>query len=103
MLTSSPRIRPGAWARGRSMAAGLSGADPRHAGASRFVERLLQALEHAHDAHAALAVGDRRAALAHAGQEVLALQAQRLVVGHARRPDVPGAGDVLAVRVGLLV
>src|SRR4051794_13103662 len=78
-------------------------ADARDAGAPCLVERLLQPFEDAHDAQAALAVGQRPAALAHARDEVLALQPQRLIVRHARRPDVARARDVLAVGVGLLV
>src|SRR3954465_6093461 len=51
----------------------------------------------------ALAVGGRRAPIAHGRDEVLALEPQRLVVRHARGPDVARARDVLAVGVRLLV
>src|SRR3954454_19683335 len=69
----------------------------------RRVEALLQPFEHPHHAQAALAVGERRAALAHALDEVLALDPQRLAVRDPRAPDVPRAGDVLAVGGGVLV
>ena len=57
-------------------------------GASAAVERVLQRLEHAHDAQAAAAVRARRRAGADALHEVLALDAQRLDVGDARREGV---------------
>ena len=46
---------------------------------------------------AALAVRARRLAVAHALDEVPALQPQRLIVGHHRAPDVARSRDVLAV------
>src|SRR5512133_3260005 len=57
----------------------------------------LKLLEHPHHAQAALAVGARDRAVAHAVDEVAALQPQRLVVGDDRAPDVARARDVLAV------
>src|SRR3954447_4572432 len=89
--TPSPRSRPGARSEGCTLRP------------SGRVEALLQALEHAHDAQPALAVGERSAALAHAFDEVLALDPQRLAVRDPRAPDVARAGDVLAVGVGVLV
>src|SRR3954468_12023072 len=58
------------------------------------LELVLQALEHTHDAQPAGAVGHRRGAVGDAVQEVLALQAQRLGLGDAGRPDVARARDV---------
>src|SRR3954453_22997686 len=89
--TPSPRSRPG----GRS-----EGCTLRPSGRG---EALLQALEHAHDAQPALAVGERGAAFAHALDEVLALDPQRLAVRDPRAPHVARAGDVLAVGRGVLV
>src|SRR3954470_15943707 len=82
--TSSHRISPRALFAGRSISRlpRGSGPDAGHAGPPRLVERLLQPLEHAYDAQTALAVGQRPPPLAHARDEVLALEAQRLVVGH---------------------
>src|SRR3954452_22211722 len=105
--TSSPMHSARALFAGRSIPLPLvgneSGPDAGHADTPGLVERLLEPLEHAHDPQAALAVRQRPATLAHAVDEVLALEAQRLVVGHPWRPDVARARDVLAVGVGLLV
>src|SRR4051794_40992903 len=68
--------------------------------APRAIQLVLQALEHAHHPQPAGAVRARDHAVAHAGDEVLALQAQRLGVVDARGVDVAGAGDVLAVALG---
>src|SRR3954468_6369078 len=87
--TSSSTTSPGARSDGRSTRASLQG--------------VLKPLEHAHDAQPAATVGDRCLAVAHALREVQALDAQRLVVGHARAPDVTGARDVLAVRAVVLI
>src|SRR3954449_5102610 len=89
--TPSPSTSPGARSDGRTR---LS---PAH------VEALLQRLEHPHDPQAAQPVRQRRAALADAVDEVLALDPQRLAVGYARTPDVARTGDVLAVRARVLV
>src|SRR4051795_6957033 len=89
--TPSPSSRPGARSEGRTL------------GPSRRVEALLQPLQDPHHAQPALAVRERRAALAHALDEVLALDPQRLAVGDPRAPDVPRAGDVLTVGGRVLV
>src|SRR4051794_4338400 len=89
--TPSPSSRPGARSEGCTLRP------------SRRVEALLQPLQHPHHAQAALAVGQRRAALAHALDEVLAFDPQRLAVRDPGAPDVPGAGDVLAVGARALV
>src|SRR5215210_2606924 len=89
--TPSPRSSPGARSEGCTLRP------------PRRVEPLLQPLEDAHHAHAALAVGERRAALAHALDEVLALDPQRLAARDPGTPDVPRARDVLAVGGGVLV
>src|SRR4051794_35631358 len=90
--TSSPTTRPTASRASRST--GLSPGGP---------QRLLQRLEHADAAQAAIAVGARRPPAAHAGDEVRALDPYRLDRGHARAPDVARAGDVLAVGAHALV
>src|ERR671934_350564 len=87
--TPSPRRRPGARSDGRSTRAP--------------VERALQRLEHAHHAHATVAAGARLAPVGDPFEEVPALDAQRLLVRHPRRPDVARAHDVLAVRGEVLV
>src|SRR5713226_548440 len=97
--TSSPTCAPSPM----TGAPGPSGAaDMRLGPAGRF-ERVLQRLEHAHHPQAALAVGARRRAVAHARDEVLALGAQRLGVRDARAPGVARPRDVLAVGAGALV
>ena len=75
--STTPSPRPGRAARSRRR---------QHGRATRRRDSSSDAagLEHAHDAQAALAVGARRAALAHAVDEVLALEPQRLVVGDPR-------------------
>src|SRR4051794_14801895 len=83
--TPSPSSRPGARSEGCTLRP------------ARRVQALLQPLEHTYDAQAALAVGERRTALAHALDEVLAFDPQRLAVRDSRAPDIPRAGDVLAV------
>src|SRR5215211_1322705 len=60
-------------------------------------EGAVELLEHANHAQPALAVRARDRAIAHAVDEVEALEPQRLVVGDARAPDVARARDVLAV------
>src|SRR3954449_4407490 len=92
--TPSPRCRPGASGEGSSM---------RRDGAARALELALERLEDAHDAQAALAVGDRRPAGGHALEEGRGDEPQRLGVRDPRAPDVARAGDVLAVAVALLV
>src|SRR6476659_8303149 len=87
--TSSSSTSPGARSDGRSTRAP--------------VQRLLQALEHAHHAQPAAPVRDRRLALRHALREVPALDPQRLLVRHTRAPDIARARDVLAVRAVVLV
>src|SRR3954449_550373 len=67
------------------------------------VERLLEALQHAHYAQPAASIGHRGLAVAHAVSEVAALDPQRLFVRHTRAPDVTGARDVLAKRAVVLV
>src|SRR5215210_241070 len=89
--TPSPSIRPGARSDGRTLLP------------PGRVELRLQPRQHPHDAQPALPVGERRAALADALEEVLALDPQRLPVGDPRAPDVPRARDVLAVGGGVLV
>src|SRR3954454_5484184 len=89
--TPSPRTRPGARSDGRIL---LS---------ARLVERGLQAFQNADHPQTRPAVRARRATVAHAAHEVLALQAQRLAVADRRAPDVAGAGDVLAVGARALV
>src|SRR4051794_35891445 len=81
--TSSSSTRPGARSDGRSTLAP--------------VERLLQALEHAHHAQTAAPIRDRRRAVANRFGEVAALDPQRLLVRHPRAPHVAGTSDVLAV------
>src|ERR1700716_2035870 len=66
-------------------------------------QRALQRLQHANHAQAALAAGPGRRPVAHAGDEVLALGAQRLGVGDPRAPGVARPRDVLAVGAGALV
>src|SRR5215210_17930 len=78
--TRSPRISPGARSEGGTLLP------------PRRVEPRLEPFEHAHDPEPALAVGERRAALAHALDEVLALDPQGLAVRDPRAPDVHGAG-----------
>ena len=91
LIAGPPRVRPGrAPHRGMLLA-------------PRRVEALLQRGEHAHDAEARGAVRARRAPLAHAVHEVLALELERFAVRYARAPDVPRARDVLAVGRGVLV
>src|SRR3954469_13721828 len=67
------------------------------------VERTLQAFEYAYHTQAAGAVRDGLPALADALGEVMALDAQRLLVGDVRTPHVARAGDVLAVGAVVLV
>src|SRR6478736_6589204 len=77
---------------------------PRRArGALARVERVLQGLEHAHDAQAALAVGAGTGPLADRADEVLALDAQRLDVRDPRAVDVARAHHVLAPVARVLV
>src|SRR5436305_10303788 len=76
-LTPSPTVAPSPIAR----AAGPSGGADMRLRAPRRGQRVLEGLEHAHDPQAAFAVGARRRAVAHAGDEVLALRPQRLGVG----------------------
>src|SRR4051794_30179923 len=89
--TPSPTTRPGA----RSDSCMVRPPGP--------VERRLRGLEDAHDTQTALAVRARGRAGAHAVQEVLALDAQRLAVRDPRAVDVARAGDVLAVAGARLV
>src|SRR5579875_773962 len=72
-------------------------------GRGRGVQRALQALEHPDHPQPALSVGAGLPALAHALDEVLALDPQRLEIGDPGREDVAAAGDVLAVAAGVLV
>src|SRR4051794_30305015 len=87
--TSSASASPGARSDARSTRA--------------LLERTLELLEHAHHTQAALGAGPRRRPVEHVLDEVRALQPQRLVVANRRAPDVARAGDVLAVRRGVLV
>src|SRR5947208_14128420 len=95
-LTSCPTSAPSPI----TGAAGPSGRADTGLRAPRRRQRVLQRLEHAHDAQAALAVGTRRRAVAHAGDEVLALGPQRVGVVDLRAPGVARARDILAVGVG---
>src|SRR5205807_1826541 len=90
---------------GRETPSPSSSPAPRSDGRSTraLLERALQRLEHPHDAHAGLDAGARLAALADAVDEVAALDAQRLLVRHARAPHVSGPRDVLAVGLEVLV
>src|SRR3981081_2421502 len=63
-------------------------------------QRALQRLQHAPRATAARGGGRGRRPVAHAGDEVLALGAQRLGVGYPRAPGVERPRDVLAVGGG---
>src|SRR5205085_157248 len=93
--TSAPSSTPApTTARSSGAGTGLPGAG---------VERALQPLEHSHHAQTALPVRGRRAPVAHALDEVLALHAQRLHVVDPGAPGVARAGDVLAVAGGALV
>src|SRR4051812_3973203 len=83
--TSAPMTSPGA----RS--------DNRMALPPAAAQRRLRELEDPDDAQPVMAVRARRRPGADRVEEVLALQAQRLTVVDARAPDVPRAGDVLAV------
>src|SRR3989442_5388596 len=87
--TSWPSRRPAPRSDGRSTRALLEGA--------------LQRLEHTHHPDAALGAGAWLAALPHAVDEVTALDSQWLLVRDAWAPHVPGAGDVLAVGLEILV
>src|SRR3954471_23055560 len=87
--TSSPSTRPGARSDCRSTRA--------------LLERALERLEHAHHAQAALAPRARLPAVGDALDEMTALDPQRLLVRHVRRPDVARACHVLAVGLVLLV
>src|SRR3954447_8181583 len=89
--TRSPRNSPGASSDGCTLLP------------PRRVEARLQPLQHPHDPQPALPVRQRRAAFADARDEVLALDPQRLARRDARAPDVPRAGDVLAVGRRVLV
>src|SRR3954463_2626736 len=80
--TSSPTTRPTASRASRST--GLS---------RGRLQRLLQRLEHADDAQAAIAVGARRAPVAHAGDEVLALDPSPVPTAHAPGRPWARAGD----------
>src|SRR6185295_44807 len=80
---------------GRGTGGRLVAAAGRHGRA--LSQRPLELLQHAHHPQAARAVRARRRAAAHALDEVAALEPQRLVVGHARAPDVARPRDVLAV------
>src|SRR5467141_1733795 len=97
--TSSPTCTPSPM----TGAPGPSGAADMRLRAPGRLERVLQRLQYAHHPQAALAVGARRRAVAHARDEVLALGAQRLGVGDAGAPGVARPRDVLAVGAGALV
>src|SRR3954468_20883470 len=90
---------------GRTMSSASSSPGARSDGLSTrtLLQRLLQSLEDAHDAQAAVAVGHRSLAVAHALGEVPALDPQRLLVRHTRAPHVARARDVLAVGRVVLV
>src|SRR3954449_8234602 len=68
-----------------------------------LLERALQRLQHAHDAQSALTVGAGARTRPHALDEVLALDAQRLLVRDLRAPRAARARDVLAVGGEVLV
>src|SRR2546421_11584341 len=94
-LTSCPTSAPSPI----TGAAGPSGRADTGLRAPRRRQRVLQRLEHAHDAQAALAVGTRRRAVAHARDEGRALGPQRVGGGALRAPGVARGRGGLPLRV----
>src|SRR5215210_5862435 len=92
--TPSPSSSPGARSDSRSSA---------RVDIRALRQRTLQVLQHAHHAQSGLAAGARLGPVPDALEEVPALDPEGLLVGHARRVDVAGARDVLAVRRVALV